>query len=140
MVYLNIDEMAFVCSRQYPFDNLASAKVVRETLERLLANRFSLPHVWKIISDKRAVKSYVQDNIDKMNYPLHYNDVLNDFSCKLIYNKEMNNKELISIVVGSHPTCPVCGKHTLEKQGSPVCRNCYNNLRPDDDYDYDELD
>lgn len=135
MVYLDLNSKAFICSRQYPGENLLAEKVVRETLEKILADKFELEHVWKITKNKSAVKPHIIDNLfeDEQNpsdpiKPLHYNDVLNDFGCTFVYNKKLNNSADVLIPIGSYPHCPICGEEVLLSPERPMCFNCADSM------------
>ena len=134
MVYLNIDEKAFICSRQYPSQNVGAEKIVRETLEKILSDKFELPNVWKIKKDKYDIQTYITDGKPPIadyddDYadasPLHYNDVLHGFDCIMVYNKQLNNIKDVTIKIGSYPVCPICGESTLYDNERPTCYDCY---------------
>lgn len=135
MVYLNLDEKSFICSRQYPSSNVVAEKVVRDMFEEMLSNKFELNNVWKIKRDKYDIQRHIIDEVpsdiddyDKEEYvpvPLHYNDVLNGFNCTMVYNKQLNNINDVIIKIGSYPACPICGESILDDHERPVCYGCY---------------
>lgn len=133
MVYLDIDEKSFICSRQYPNVNKVAEKVVREMIEKLLADKFNLPHVWKLVRDKYNVQRHITNAVlecvegDGYEEPLHYNDVLNGYDCTMVYNKQLDNSKDVLITIGSYPSCPICGDSKLREHERPMCYYCYKN-------------
>lgn len=128
MVYLNLDERVFICSRQYPCENAFAEKVVREMLEEILSNKFTIPNMWVIKKNKNYIQRYIRDNSREDGYALHYNDVLNNFKCSLAYNKQLDNLDDTLIQIGSYPPCPICGEKPLDNHERPMCNHCYHNF------------
>ena len=64
--------------------------------------------------------------------PLHYNDMLHGYRGNLLINKELDNKDDISMEIGSEPICPICGIRTIEENSSPVCNECWNHYEFED--------
>lgn len=76
------------------------------------------------IDDSDKWSQYVHDCED----PLHYNDVLNGRTGKLVYNKQLNNVDETYIEVGVTPICPICGENHITENDQPVCDDCWNEF------------
>lgn len=130
MVYIDLLSKAFITSRQYPSENLSSTKIVRNTIEKMLANAYELPHKWKTreIASTPAFSNFVFNNDDGRKYPLHYNDLLNGFKGTIVCNSELDNANNIYMQIGSFPTCPICGECSLDDAEHPFCNECDDNI------------
>lgn len=124
LLYIDVDNNAFVASRQYPNYNEEISKQVRLMLEKIICDKYKLEDKWKNFTTDNAFmfEKYVHDNED----PLHYNDMLHGFKGKMVYNKQLDNLYDISIEVGASPICPVCGVHTITENDRPVCNDCWD--------------
>ena len=153
MVWLKEDFTMFTPSRQYPNYFEEITKEVREMLEEQINEYTKNDIAWVHTSDKDKIKRYVEDiRIKKMKISnrenvLHYNDILNGFDCDMCYRKDIDLEEYyrdkITIMIGSYPACPICGREILTIHDLPFGKDCYNNRKAkmDDEYDdYEEDD
>lgn len=124
LLYIDIQHKAFVASRQYPCYNEEISKQVREMLEQLICDKYSLKNSWKVLhgSDSGMFRNYIDD----CDNPLHYNDMLNGFEGKIVFNKELDNLSEVAITVGTNPTCPICGDDDIQDSEKPVCCDCWD--------------
>lgn len=138
LLYIDPKTNAFVASRQYPSYNEEISKNVRDLLETQISNQRKIANSWKAITSESSsyFENYLTDEIGS----LQYNDMLNGFRGKMIYNKELNNLENVEMVIGTHPICPVCGENHIDENNRPMCDNCYYKFvaEDDEDEDYDD--
>lgn len=138
LLYIDTRTNAFVASRQYPSYNEEISKNVRDLLETQISNQRKIANSWKAITSESSsyFENYLTDGIGS----LQYNDMLNGFRGKMIYNKELNNLENVEMVIGTHPICPVCGENHIDENNRPMCDSCYYKFvdEDDEDEDYDD--
>lgn len=125
LFYIDTKRNAFVASRQYPSYNEEISKSVRELLEAQISKVRGIQNSWKKIESES--ESFYSEFMTDVDNPLHYNDMLHGYRGKLLINKELNNKDDISMEIGSEPICPICGIRIIENSNMPVCDECWNN-------------
>lgn len=122
MIWLSKDFKQFIASRQYPNYSEEITKNAREMLEERINEFFGAENTWVHTQKESKIKSLVSDYIKGGNV-LHYNDMLHGYKGDLCYIKDSLNDDS-GIVVGSNPTCLICGKKTLLRSGYPMCIDC----------------
>lgn len=124
LLYIDLDNKGFIASRQYPYYNEEISKQVRIMLEGLFCEKYGLEDIWKSMTSEES--DFFERFLVDCEDPLHYNDMLNGFEGKIIYNKKLDNLEDIDIIVGSGPVCPICGQSYISDSNYPACDNCYD--------------
>lgn len=133
LIYFDTKTLGTVFSRQYPSYNDNITKEVREFFEENISKVKGVENSWKVIKSRGTefFEEYLEDClVDGGDYDediaLHYNDMLHDFEGDLIYNKELDNRCGINMLVGSRPICPVCGEHYIDNcsETNVICGDC----------------
>jgi hypothetical protein len=125
LIYLDLNNYGFACSRQYPFHDDNLSKTVRGFLEDVLSENLGVENKWKFkrITDSSKLKRLIRQvtfNYDR----LAYNDILHRDEGLFVYNAMMNNFSNLQFNVDSNPICPVCGENTIYRSGIPMCDDC----------------
>lgn len=126
MVFVNLEDKFFVCSREYPNKNELVSQYVREEVEALISQRYGIPNSWKV-SSERNVNDFVKDTpkiLDESNSTLHYNDMKQGYDGRIVYQTRLDDYSGSKVTVGSFPTCPICGRMRLTKSSRPFCNMC----------------
>ena len=126
MVWIDKDFKEFVTSRQYPNKLEEVTKTVREMLEEQVDAYTKDATTWTHSDSMDKIREIMKDDTKEGN-ALHYNDMLKGFNGDLCYRKGLKLTEN-SIIVGSHPICPRCGKNIMLSQGTPECFDCYRRI------------
>lgn len=156
MIFIHPTYNWFIASRQYPFNSETLSAELRKIVEDLIedvpeqeeSDSEATALKWVIsrkeISNKEYIRNYgfegydcadvektenLHDNCEG-HEALHYNDMLHGWSYKMIYKNSIPKENLGNIVIGSFPTCPICGRHKLTLHKQPYCDygDCYRKV------------
>lgn len=132
MVYIDMTHHAFIGSRQYPCESLPAQKSVQEMVQELLVKKYEIKDEWKNLKGSNyTLRPYIKNSensfVRECN-SLHYNDILNGFTGSLTWNTELEDTRDIFVVIGSFPTCPICGASGLDDPERPFCSECLYEL------------
>ena len=132
MIWVDLDKMGAVFSRQYPGKNPELSRIVREWVGDLFAQRFNVPKKWVVENGDETCKNDMKDAVN-----LHYNDPIQGHSdcvhmnmwnpmdsAECEYSADGIKIKQLDITVGNSPVCPVCGEGNLELQFLLKCHNC----------------
>lgn len=122
MIWLNKDFESFVASRQYPNYVEEISKTIREMLEEQI-NAYLGEITWVHTTDRDKMQMYITNNEKEQARILHYNDILHGYDGDMCYKKGKELKKQ-TLVVGSYPVCPVCGRENLTINDFPFGQNC----------------
>lgn len=129
LIYIDTNTYTFCASRQYPRSDETISKSVRLLLEEIISNKLKVENMWKTIriAGEDEASEYI-DNAEFDDDVLHYNDMLNGYEGKIVYNKQLDNVEATHIIVGNNAICPVCGENYITDCSHPMCEDCYETI------------
>ena len=127
LFYVDTTNGTFVASRQYPNYIEEISKVARAMLEKQISQMFGVEDDWKVSTHEGSsyYRTYMKDyRTGSYDNVLQYNDMLNGYKGKALYNKNIKDNFVMNIVVGGKAICPICGENELEHSSSIVCGDC----------------
>lgn len=156
MIFIHPTYNWFIASRQYPFNSETLSTELRKIVEDLIedvpeqeeSDTVATALKWVISRKETSNKKYISNygfesydcadveetenihNNDEGYEALHYNDMLHGWNYKMIYKNNIPKENLENIVIGSFPTCPICGRHKLTLHKQPYCDygDCYRKV------------
>jgi len=120
VVYIDINTLSAIFSRQYPSDNENAAKVARELMGNQFSNFVGIGDKYTITKNRNRIFAMMED----INNPFHYNDILNNIEREYVRLKMVEGGSNPNIIVGNIPVCPVCGDKNLDTSDELLCKKC----------------
>ena len=120
MVHLDTTERNFLINRQYPNNNEALLKHIRELLESKISQFYYIENRFLV---KRNININEDENINIVEESdLHYSDYKHN---NIIRIKHVDHENELNFIMGSNPICPYCEVENIEESGEYfLCEKC----------------